>query len=309
MLTDQPRRHHHYFNMLMDSSRWDRFEPRAGDIIVCTPYKAGTTWMQMICALLVFQSTKFPRPLMEFSRWLDLRIAPIEEVIASYAGQQHRRIIKTHTPLDGLPYFEQATYLFCARDPREIFVSMWHHRKNQQIENLVRHIKQQGLEVPSPPTFPDDINEGFKLWLTQATFPWETDGYPYWSVFSHARTYWSFLHLPNVHAFHYADLKSDLAAEMRRAAAILGVDIDASLMPRLVAAAGFESMKRNADTLAPNANYGAWRSNAAFFHKGEHRQWEGLLNDENLALYETVKVGHNDSAMTTWLECGSTAMA
>ena len=39
----------------MDSIRWQRFSARAGDIIISTPPKSGTTWMQMICALLIFQ--------------------------------------------------------------------------------------------------------------------------------------------------------------------------------------------------------------------------------------------------------------
>jgi hypothetical protein len=131
MIAQRPERAHHYHNLFMDSQRWDGFAARDGDIIVCTPYKSGTTWVQMICALLVFRTTQLPRPLAEISPWLDLRVAPIANVLASYAAQSHRRIIKTHTALDGLPYFDNVTYLYCARDPREIFISMWNHGKNQ----------------------------------------------------------------------------------------------------------------------------------------------------------------------------------
>jgi hypothetical protein len=41
--------------IVFDSSRWDGFELRPGDIIISTPPKCGTTWTQMICALLVLQ--------------------------------------------------------------------------------------------------------------------------------------------------------------------------------------------------------------------------------------------------------------
>ncbi len=34
------------------------------------------------------------------------------------------RIIKTHAPLDGLPYFSEVRYLHCARDPRDALLSM-----------------------------------------------------------------------------------------------------------------------------------------------------------------------------------------
>ena len=48
-----------YRSLISDSARWDGFEFRPGDIIISTPPKCGTTWMQMICALLVFQTTDF----------------------------------------------------------------------------------------------------------------------------------------------------------------------------------------------------------------------------------------------------------
>ncbi len=63
----------YYDHPVWDSARWQGFEPRVGDILICTPYKAGTTWMQMICALLVFQRTEFHLPLAEISPWMDLK--------------------------------------------------------------------------------------------------------------------------------------------------------------------------------------------------------------------------------------------
>ena len=83
-LTDLPVRH--YDHMVFDSARWQGFEPRKGDILVCTPYKAGTTWTQMICALLIFQKADFGRPLTTISPWLDILTAPIDEVLATYAA-------------------------------------------------------------------------------------------------------------------------------------------------------------------------------------------------------------------------------
>jgi hypothetical protein len=37
-----------------DSARWQQFRFRDGDIVISTRSKSGTTWMQMICARLVF---------------------------------------------------------------------------------------------------------------------------------------------------------------------------------------------------------------------------------------------------------------
>jgi hypothetical protein len=54
-----------------DSGRWDRFEFRPGDIVISSPPRSGTTWTQMLCALLVFGGPDFPAPLERVSPWLD----------------------------------------------------------------------------------------------------------------------------------------------------------------------------------------------------------------------------------------------
>src|SRR5271167_2675957 len=78
-----------YRTALMDSHRWDGFEPRPDDIIVATYPKCGTTWMQRIVDMLVFQSPD-PRPFGQTSPWLDATIfAPIENDLATLAAQTH----------------------------------------------------------------------------------------------------------------------------------------------------------------------------------------------------------------------------
>ena len=100
----QPERLHRHLTLVGDSSRWDGFVPRDGDIIVATPPKCGTTWVQTICALIVFKGAQFPASLNEMSPWLDAVFETKEAVHARLAAQTHRRIIKTHTPLSALPY-------------------------------------------------------------------------------------------------------------------------------------------------------------------------------------------------------------
>ena len=87
--------------------------------------------------------------------------------------------------------------------------------------------------------FPDVADHG--------SFPWENDGKPYWSVFRHGALFWAHRDEPNIVMVHYGDLKADLAAGMRRIAAALGISVAGDEWPELVAAASFESMKKNAD--------------------------------------------------------------
>src|SRR3712207_1014856 len=98
-----------YRSIVADSARWDGFALRPGDIVVSTPPKSGTTLVQMLCALLIFDGPDFPAPLEQMSPWLDVCLRPLPDVTATLAAQLHRRIIKTHTPLDGLPIHADVT--------------------------------------------------------------------------------------------------------------------------------------------------------------------------------------------------------
>src|SRR5580693_6663701 len=109
-----PERVHRYETVNADSARWDAFQPRGGDIIVATAPKCGTTWTQMLCALLV-HGPDLPAPLTRLSPWLDQLWTPVDALVAELDAQPWRRIIKTHTPLDGLPYFDNVSYVFCGR--------------------------------------------------------------------------------------------------------------------------------------------------------------------------------------------------
>jgi hypothetical protein len=54
-----------------DSARWIGFPFRQGDVPISSRSKTGTTWVQMICALLVFQTPDLPDSLANLSPWLD----------------------------------------------------------------------------------------------------------------------------------------------------------------------------------------------------------------------------------------------
>src|SRR5215471_2618266 len=159
-----PERTRRYETNIFDSGRWDHFRLRPGDVLVCTPAKSGTTWTQMLCAMLIHQSTVFPRPLTELSRWLERLREPIDEAVAAFEAQPYRRIVKTHTPLDGLPYSPEVSYVFCGRDPRDVFFSMRDHMANASDETHADALRRAGL--PEDFVFPDDPDVLFELWLT-----------------------------------------------------------------------------------------------------------------------------------------------
>ena len=135
-MSDKPQQTRHYQNALMNSAKWSHFKPRPDDIIITTSYKAGTTWMQGICAALVFQQPQPPVPQDELTPWFDSNFGPLEDVIAKVEGLQSRRYIKTHCPIDGIKFFDEVKYIFVGRDGRDVFASMWNHWHNLKPEFL-----------------------------------------------------------------------------------------------------------------------------------------------------------------------------
>lgn len=297
----RPTRVHRYETAVADSARWDAYAPRDGDIIVATPPKCGTTWTQMVCALLV-HGPVLPRPLSRLSPELDRLSTPIEALIADLDAQPWRRIIKTHTPIDGLPYFDNVTYVFCGRDPRDAFLSMMDNMRNTSAATMAQVRVRVGL--PDSFAFPTDANAFFPVWMTSPIHGWVEDGFPIGSVFAAARAFWPHRALPNMCFVHYRDLSCDLEGEMRRLAQALGVDIAAADWQALTHAASLAVMRDSADATAPGAHLGEWTCNRAFFARARLDAWREGLGPANLALYEALAPKRVGPALRAWLEGG-----
>jgi aryl sulfotransferase len=143
-----------YWSVEQDSARWLAFEPRPRDIVISTRSKHGTTWMQMICALLIFQSAELRAPLADLSPWPEWLVLPLDEVLRGLRGQRHRRFVKTHTPLDGLPLDRRVRYIVAARHPLDAAVSMYHQAENlnrRRLRQLIGESQPAGRARSRPP--------------------------------------------------------------------------------------------------------------------------------------------------------------
>lgn len=296
-----------YTNFVWNSERWKGFTFRDGDIVISTPPKCGTTWMQMQCAVLLFRTADLPAPLSRLSPWLDMNTRPVDEVLTDLEGQTHRRFIKTHTPLGGLPWDERVTYVHVARDPRDVALSWDNHMSNMDMGRLfelrasavgIDDLADLGLDGPPEPP-PDDPAERFWYFIegdgsTDAQSRLE-------SLVHHCGTFWERREAFNVHLFHYSDLRADLPGQMARLAAALGVDPPTD---ELVDAARFENMKARATELVPNSEAGFWVSSDRFFDKARSGDWQSLIGDD-LPRYEAaLRALTDDEALIAWLHAG-----
>ncbi|MEU5870593.1 sulfotransferase domain-containing protein [Glycomyces sp. NPDC047369] len=287
---------HRYRSDDEDSHRWLSFPMRDNDIVISTRSKHGTTWTQMICALLVFQTPDLPAPLPELSPWLDWTISPVEEVYAKLDAQEHRRFIKTHTPLDGLPIRPAARYIVVARHPLDAAVSLYHQGANLIRERLA---ELTGSPLPAARKPRPELRDWLVDWTRAEGDPRDNlDGLQ--GVMMHLSDAWSRRAEPNLLLVHYADLSADLEGEMRRIAAYLGIDVPESRWPALVKAAGFAEMKANAAQRAPDPK-GLMRSKDAFFRRGSSGAAAELLAPEELAAYEARVAGLIPEDLSAWL--------
>ena len=262
-----------YLGPITDTSRWENFQHRPDDIFVCTPPKCGTTWTQAICAMLVFGKVDHGTQPGVISPWIDAQFAPIDDSLRMVEAQTHRRYIKTHTPLDGIPYFADCAYLAVFRDPRDVFVSMLNHRDNMTNAELAFSV------FPSGPS-------AFADWMTRDGEPGTWDLQALTALVQFFKTYWQYRDVPNIHLFHYSDMKRDLKGAIVAMAKALDVQVGDTLLNEMTDAASFESMKRSAEQFAPESGTGMWKKETEFFANGGTQRWKGALSEDELAAFD-----------------------
>jgi hypothetical protein len=280
-----------------DNGRWIGFPFRDGDIVISTRSKMGTTWMQMICALLVFESPDIPQPLSELSPWLDHLVVSREQVYEQLEGQKHRRFIKTHTPLDGLPIDPRATYIVVGRHPLDTAVSLYHHSDNidrARLEELtgLPQRRETGAARPS-------LHDSLVAWIDIDLPPGDALE-SIRGVMWHLTDAWARRNEANVVLVHYHDLSADLEGEMRRLAARLNFDVPEDRWPELVHAARFDQMRERADQLAPD-QLGVLKDRDAFFRRGSSGAAREVLSADERAHYYERAASIAPADLLAWL--------
>lgn len=295
MLAKTRELHNHH----MDSRIWNDFEFRDDDVIVSTYAKSGTTWTQHIVGQLVFGGRE-DVAVAEISPWLDLRIMP-PETKAMLAAQPHRRIIKTHLPVDALRMSPKAKYLYVARDGRDVVWSLHNHHRHMTPELLAMLNETPGRVGPALDPADPDVSRYFDRWLAE-------DGAPFWSFWENVRTWWQARHAPNVRLVHFAALKTDLEGEMRAIADFLEIEVEESLWPKLVRQCGFDYMKANAERVAPLAGAVFEGGAKTFINKGVNGRWRAMLSEAQINAYNERAQAELGADCAFWLATGAPAL-
>jgi len=254
----------------------------------------------MICALLVYQDPRLPEPLGRLSPWLDWTGIPVDEVYRRLAGQTNRRIIKTHTPLDGIVIDARVTYIVVGRHPLDSAVSLYHHSANIDRARQRELTGEAEPAVAAPPR--PDLHRWLREWID-----WDPDPHLYLDsipgILWHATDAWERREQANVVLVHYEDLATDLEGSMRQLARRLGIEVESDLWPVLVGAATFAAMKNRAETTAPDPA-DILIDHGAFFRRGRSGEGREALSATELEAYRHRVATRAPPEVLAWLHHG-----
>lgn len=117
------------------------FQAKDSDIILVSNPKSGTTWLKSLVFALVYRQ-EFKTPL-ESHPLLDNNphtLVPFIEAFDFNAQDTSPRIFSTHIPLGSLPEsIEESSckVVYCCRNPKDAFVSLWHFMKSLFLKDMV----------------------------------------------------------------------------------------------------------------------------------------------------------------------------
>ena len=284
--------HNHHF----DSTIWNDLKFRDDDIVIATYAKSGTTWMQQIVAQLMFDGDP-DISVAEMSPWVDLRVPPKEVKLPLLEAQTHRRFMKTHLPVDAIRFCPKAKYLYIGRDGRDVVWSMYNHHVNANQTWYDALNDTPGRVGPPIEPPPDDIRQYWREWL-------DRDGHPFWPFWENIRSWWAVRDLPNVKFIHFANLKHDMAREIRAIATFLDIPIKESRWEAILNHCSFEWMKKNATKSVPLGG-AFWDAGAeVFINKGVNGRWSDTLSPEEVAAYQTRSRTELGDECAHWLATG-----
>jgi aryl sulfotransferase len=281
-----------YNTAVYTTDRWQGFKHRAGDIFICTPAKCGTTWTQTIVTNLIFPNGDFPAPVMELSPWIEMKMRPADEMHAALEAQTHRRVMKSHTPADGIPWFDDARYVFVCRDGRDAFMSMVNHMDRMIFTDA---LNEQAIKdgIPPMPNFEGDVHAFFEHWLGSSDE----------QFFKLANSYWERKDQSNLLLVHFNDLKKDLGGQMRRIAGFLDIEIPQAIWPDVISRCMFENMREN-EAMVGDMSFGFKGGTKGFLFKGSNGRWRDVLSAEELKRYDEHLNASMPAAAAQWVTEG-----
>lgn len=216
---------------------------RDGDIVISVPAKSGTTWTMNIVHQLISQGTEDFEDIYAEVPWIEFLGRPgqpYEEVLNRIESMPkgRPRAFKTHSAPPDVPFQKQGDgkavkYVVVFRNPEESLVSFrpFLNQHTQAWFDLWQ-VPRAALCRPDFPSFYKEVIDANEM---QGMF------------FGFLASWWPLRHEPNVLFLHFADMKRDHQAAIRKIADFLEIEPGAARWPAVLKYTSFDWMKRHED--------------------------------------------------------------
>jgi hypothetical protein len=252
------------------------YEPTPHDVFICSYFKSGTNWTMQIAVQVAHRGAAAYDHIHDVVSWPDMapraRFAvPLHDDRPRAAALTGLRVIKTHLPLDRVPYSPAARYVCVVRDPKDVFVSSYHFTRS--------HV---GFLMPAP-----------AAWLDAYLSPDTALG----SWAAHLTSYWRARDRKNVLFLTYEQMRRDLEGTVQAIAGFMGVELTADETAAVVRQSTFAHMKSIEDKFATRG--APWTTvSGAMIRSGKHG-----ASGELLSAGDQVRVDDYWRAELARLEC------
>jgi aryl sulfotransferase len=288
-----PRKTREILTPELDSAQWNGFAFRDDDVVVNTFGKSGTTWTQAILVQLLHGAPVAPR-VGNICRWVDCGFDQ-EGRMDAVEAQTHRRVLKSHLPLDALVFSPKAKYVHVSRDGRDVIWSAHNHLYNMN-DGFYTRMKAHPLASSPPQKRPPADRRTYFLECLEKGEVMGSD------FFDHTRGWWGARDLPNVYLLHFQNLKDDLPGQVEKLADFLEIELDAGNREKVLKHVSFEHMKEHADTMFPGMPMK--EGGRTFINKGTNGRWRDELTAEDIAAYEAKALAGMGEDCAHWVATG-----
>lgn len=236
------------------------YHPSAHDVIVCSYFKAGTTWTLQMATQIAFRGRAEFDNIHHAVPWPDVPIPPMARHIIPLADPSPAarsptglRVIKTHLSRSHVPFVPEARYIVVTRDPKDCCVS--------------GYLFLQALALgPLMPTVAHWVDY---MLSSRFTPPWP----------EHLASYWALRHERNVLLLTYEEMKQDHAGAVRKIAQFMGVDLAPTELAAIVEQSSFAAMKNAVGKFEPGRVV-PWAKAGAMVRRGVSGGSNELLTPE-----------------------------
>jgi len=238
------------------------FTARPTDVLITTPPKAGTTWMQQILHQLRTGGDSTFTSIDSVVPWLEIQreVKTWQAILQHFESLPEPRVFKTHCTAEQTPGIGTANIILTSRDPRDCCVSFYHHLMNMTEE------ARTNKQIPCPTSFDEHVEQ----WLEFEA--WYRNVQSWWPYFEHPKVLW----------LRYQDMKQDIEPCIDKITEFLKWDITTKQKEKVLEYISFDWMKAHDEKFSGQGGSSKTQTfkPGKFIRQGKVGKYKDLMSTE-----------------------------